>query len=245
MLIDILLLRTWHVHRAIRQTGKDLPKEAAVLDAGSGMGQYSWKMSRMFRQWRIRGIDIIASQVEGCNRFVKNAGASGRVEFAVADLTKLTDTEKYDLILTVDVMEHIEEDELVFSNFFRSLRKNGKVIISTPSDLGGSDAHSHSDGSFIDEHVRNGYGADEITLKLGRAGFSDIVVRYTYGWQGSLSWKLSMKYPVKMLNRSYFFFLLLPFWYIIAMPFSLILNFLDLNCRHKSGTGLLVTATRK
>lgn len=245
MLIDILLLRTWHVHRAIRQTGKALPKEAAVLDAGSGMGQYSWKMSRMFRHWRIRGIDIIASQVEGCNHFVKNAGASGRIEFAVADLTKLTDTEKYDLILTVDVMEHIEEDELVFSNFFRSLRKNGKVIISTPSDLGGSDAHSHSDGSFIDEHVRNGYGSEEIALKLAREGFSDIVVKYTYGWQGSLSWRLSMKYPVKMLNKSYFFFLLLPFWYIIAMPFSLILNFLDLNCRHKSGTGLLVTATRK
>ena len=29
-----------------------------VLDAGSGFGQYTWRMSSRFRGWSIKGIDI-------------------------------------------------------------------------------------------------------------------------------------------------------------------------------------------
>jgi len=46
-LMDLLLLRTWHVKRALGKIRNELPAEARILDAGSGMGQYSWRMSRM------------------------------------------------------------------------------------------------------------------------------------------------------------------------------------------------------
>ena len=68
-------------------------------------------------------------------------------------------------------MEHIEEDELVFRNFFRALKPGGSLLISTPSDQGGSDVHNEEEKSFIDEHVRDGYGIGEISQKLERAGF--------------------------------------------------------------------------
>ena len=54
-----------------------------------------------------------------------------------------------------------------------------------------------------------------------------------------------MKYPVKMLNRSYLFFLLLPFYYLIFFPVSVILNIFDLMITHKTGTGLLVIAGKQ
>ena len=243
-LLDLLLLRTWHVKKALRNIAKQFPGEAAVLDAGSGFGQYTWSMSKMNILWKIKAIDINSEQTDDCNRFFGKTGLSERITFETGDLTALTDKNIYDIVLSVDVMEHIEEDILVFNNFYKSLKKNGILIISTPSDQGGSDVHNDEEESFIDEHVRDGYSIRDITEKLASAGFRDVEAGYTYGKPGNISWRLSMKYPIKMLNISYLFFIILPFYYLIFFPVSIILNIFDLHLTHKSGTGLLVTARK-
>jgi SAM-dependent methyltransferase len=244
-LLDLLLLRTWHVKKALRNISDEFKGKTFILDAGSGFGQYTWRMSRMNAQWEIRALDINSEQIEDCKSFFSSTGLSDRVKFQTADLTLLSDQDRYNIILSVDVMEHIEEDVLVFKNFYRSLKDNGVLLISTPSDRGGSDVHSEEEESFIDEHVRDGYGIAEITNKLREAGFNKVEARYTYGKPGNISWRLSMKYPVRMLNYSYLFFIILPFYYIIVFPVSLILNFFDLHLNHESGTGLLVTARKQ
>ena len=202
-------------------------------------------MSRMNSHWRIRAIDINEEQIADCNTFFGKSGLSERVAFYTADLTTLNDNDCYDLILSVDVMEHIEEDIKVFKNFYKSLKNNGILLISTPSDKGGSDVHGDNEESFIDEHVRDGYSIQDITEKLTLAGFSSVEAGYTYGKPGNISWRLSMKYPIRMLNTSYLFFFLLPFYYLVFFPVSIILNIFDLCLTHKTGTGLLVTARKK
>jgi SAM-dependent methyltransferase len=243
-LLDLLLLRTWHVKKALRKISGQYPAEASILDAGSGLGQYSWRMSRMNKLWKIKAVDIDSEHIGDCSRFFKKARLSDRVTFLAGDLTALSDQDCYNIILSVDVMEHIEDDLKVFKNFCNSLKDNGILLISTPSDQGGSDVHNNKEESFIDEHVRDGYSIKDITEKLTLAGFRDIEAVYTYGIPGNISWKLSMKYPVKMLNVSYFFFIILPFYYLIFSPFALILNILDIRLTHKTGTGLLVTARK-
>ncbi len=243
-LLDILLLRTWHVKKALRDISSQFQGYASVLDAGSGFGQYTWRMSRMNRRWKIKGIDIDREQIEDCTTFFKKTGLSDRVTFQICDLTTLAEPDSYDIIISVDVMEHIEKDVLVLQNFHKSLRNNGILLISTPSDKGGSDVHSGKDESFIDEHVRGGYSVNDITEKLSLAGFRSVDVKFTYGKPGKISWRLSMKYPIKMLNLSYLFFIILPFYYLVIFPFSLILNYFDLCLTHKTGTGLLVTARK-
>lgn len=243
-LLDLLLLRTWHVKKALRRIAAEFPGRASALDAGSGFGQYTWRMSRMNRDWNIKAVDINSEQINDCNKFFAKEGMSGRVHFETADLTKIVDVDMYNLVLSVDVMEHIEEDILVFRNFHRALRDGGYLLISTPSDKGGSDVHGEEEHSFIDEHVRDGYGIEEITMKLKSAGFTQVSASYTYGKPGNISWRLSMKYPVKLLNASYLFFIILPFYYLIFFPISLILNIFDLQLKHKTGTGLLVIARK-
>jgi cyclopropane fatty-acyl-phospholipid synthase-like methyltransferase len=215
-----------------------------ILDAGCGFGQYSWQIQKMNKNCNIKGIDIDAEHIKECESFFTKAGLSNRVSFQVADLAVLNDADCYDIILSIDVMEHINDDLKVFQNFYNALNNNGILIVSTPSDKGGSDAHDENDNSFIEEHVRNGYSPEDISKKLSIAGFSNINVAYTYGRAGAISWLLSMKYPIKMLNTSYFFFIILPFWYLIFLPVSLILNCIDVNFTHKTGTGLLVTAKK-
>ena len=244
ILLDLLLLRTWHVRKAIRKAGRGLPSDAMVLDAGSGLGQYSWRMSSRYRGWKIKGVDINREEIAGCTDFFTKTGRSGRVHFETCDLVAFSDKALYDFILTVDVMEHIEEDKVVFRNFFNALKEGGILLISTPSDIGGSDVRQEHDDSFIDEHVRDGYGKEEITKKLADAGFSKVNVRYTYGKAGHISWILSMKYPVRLLNISYLFFIILPFYYLAVYPVSFFLNVIDQNIEHKTGTGLLVIAEK-
>lgn len=242
--LDILLLRSWHIRKALRGIVRKYPGQASVLDAGAGFGQHTWRMSRINRQWKIKAVDIDREHITDNNRFFTKCGLSGRVNCEIMDLTEMDETGSFDFILSVDVMEHIEKDELVFRNFFRALKPGGSLLISTPSDHGGSDVHCKGEKSFIDEHVRDGYGIPEISQKLGRAGFNNIKVSYTYGKPGALSWSLSMKYPIRILNFSKLLFIILPLYYLIFLPFAVILNIFDIFLIHKSGTGLLVSASK-
>jgi hypothetical protein len=53
-----------------------------------------------------------------------------------------------------------------------------------------------------------------------------------------------MKYPIMMLNASKLFYILLPFYYLVTYPFSLVLNFMDVSLKHSTGTGLIVKAVK-
>jgi hypothetical protein len=141
-------------------------------------------------------------------------------------------------------MEHILEDVEVFKNFYASLKPGGTLIINTPSDQGGSDVKEEGQESFIGEHVRDGYNKEDITAKLQSVGFTKIYTKYTYGKPGQISWKLSMKYPMTMLNSSFLWVILLPFYYLIAYPIAYILNHQDVNGNHETGTGIIVRAVK-
>lgn len=239
-LLDLLLLRSWHIHRALRHWAAGKRNHALqILDAGAGFGQYTYFLTRLSKKWEILSVDVKEEQVEDCNHFFTQCGLSS-VHFAVEDLTQFERPGCFDLIVCVDVMEHIAEDDQVFAHFAQSLKPGGLLLISTPSDQGGSDVHGDADGSFIGEHVRNGYNIGAIKAQLVHAGFSRTEAYYSYGAPGKISWHLSMKFPMQLLNRSRLFFIILPLYYLLTFPFCLVLNFADVRMRHRSGTGLIV-----
>ena len=155
-LLDLLLLRAWHIRRELRKARRQIGPEADVLDAGSGFGQYTWYMSRLSKSWKIKGVDVKEEQIRDCNQFFGKIGRGEQVHFEIGDLTRFREEEKYSLVLCVDVMEHILEDIEVFKNYVFSMKKGGILLISTPSDQGGSDVHDEHENSFIGEHVRDG-----------------------------------------------------------------------------------------
>ena len=242
-IIDIHLLRTWHIHKLIRREAVRFGPEFSVLDAGCGFGQYSYFFLRKYPGCHVKGVDISEDHIVRARDFFKRCGYKN-FDFHTADLTKFSEKAAFDVVISVDVMEHILEDEMVFRNFHESMKSGAVLIINTPSDKGGSDVHDDHHGSFIDEHVRNGYSPTEITEKLSKAGFTNIEANYTYGTPGKISWILSMKYPITLLNMSKVFFILLPFYFIVTYPFCLVLNYLDTIQTHPEGTGLLVRAEK-
>lgn len=198
-------------------------------------------MSSQNSNWNIFSVDVKEEQVADCNNFFKQIDRNN-VKFSVEDLTLYRNENAYDLVVCVDVMEHILEDEKVFRNYVASLKQGGMLIISTPSDQGGSDVQGDDDTSFIEEHVRDGYNIQDIERKLLTAGFTKVDARYSYGTPGKISWRLSMKYPIQLLGVSKAFFIILPFYYLVTFPISFVLNYLDTNTKHETGTGLIVKA---
>ena len=94
----------------------------------------------------VTAVDVKADYLDDTRRFFDAVGLSDRAEFREEDLTRLRLEGPFDLILSVDVMEHIEDDRAVFGHFHRVLAAGGHVIVNTPSDLGGSAVRALSRG---------------------------------------------------------------------------------------------------
>jgi SAM-dependent methyltransferase len=245
-LLHIVFLRSWYVRREIKQQlgPRSGDRQIDVLDAGTGFGQYAYYVAREYPNARVLAIDIKEGYLENARRFVARTPQRHQISFEKHDLTDLHLDRSFDLILSVDVMEHIEDDGAVFRNFARVLKSGGHVVINTPSDRGGSEVTGEGEKSFIEEHVRPGYGREELTGKLKDAGLEPVRALYTYGVYGSNAWKILLKWPMQMLARTRAAFAVLPIYYLFALPAGATLNALDVRDQNPTGTGLLVVARR-
>ena len=250
--LDTLFLRAWYVRREVRRLMAEFSQDerpVRILDAGTGFGQYAHFLLREFPQARVHAVDVKTDYLTRAQAFMRTTPYAGRVTFAEDDLTELEADGPFDLILSVDVMEHIADDEAVFEHFARVLRPGGYVVINTPSDRGGSGvdaakADTAGADSFIGEHVRDGYNLGALEEKLRRAGLAPTTSRYTYGRYGSAAWTLLIQQPMKALGKSWAFLPLVLAYYLPALPAGLLLNALDVRADNDEGTGLLVTARK-
>ena len=233
LLLDLLLLRQWYVKKEIKKYyTKD--KELRFYDAGAGFGQYSYFILKYFKKAKVHAVDLKMDYIDSFARYAKLLGWQ---DFTVqqANLVNYTPNDKFDLIVAIDILEHIEDDVQVLKNFRQVLDDGGKLIISSPSTFDES-------AKFVEEHIRPGYDKDEIISKLENAGFRIVSFDFSYGKIGHLAWLLTMKYPMSLLGISKLFFLLLPFYYLIIYPISALFMWLDLKMKNKVGTGVIVVA---
>ncbi len=60
-----------------------------------------------------------------------------------------------------------------------------------------------------------------------------------------MAWRLLIKWPILMLGKSWVFLIVLPLYYLFALPVGLVLNKLDMRHDNAEGTGLLVIAQKQ
>jgi len=237
-ILDLMFLRSWYVRRELIGLRIKLGRtDINIYDAGSGFGQYSYFMANKLTPCSILSVDVKKEWIADCQDFFRSKKI-GNVSFAAEDLTNIQHQNIFDLIVCVDVMEHIEEDEKVFSNFYRALKKDGYLLINSPSIFGGSDVHHDDEESFISEHARDGYSMEDLETKLHLLGFTTYKCKYTYGFWGDIAWRLGIKYPMLMLNLSKLFLLILPLYYLFTLPFTLVMMQLDYSSDNKIGSGI-------
>lgn len=237
----ILFLRARYMKRELRKIITQLGGEISLLDAGFGYGQYSLWLAENYPQAKLTSAEIEPVMIDDFQELVKSFKLEN-ISLEEIDLTQMSYDSKFDLAVSVDVMEHILEDQLVFDNIHKSLKPGGVFVMHTPhirkSALRGK-------GAFVGEHVRDGYSTAELLGKLNQAGFDKLEYLLTYGKYGALAWKILQKYPIMTLQKSKLLFLLLPFYLILIYPLAEILMRLDLDSSNVEGDGILVKAWKK
>ena len=237
-ILDIMFLRSWYVRRELKRIRKIFgEKEISIYDAGTGYGQYSYFISKKLLPNKILAIDVKEDWIKECRGFFNQRNLSN-VQFAVEDLTQISHENKFDLIVSVDVMEHIEDNVTVFKNFYKALKPGGYLLINTPSIYGGSDVHEDSEESFISEHARDGYSEEDLRSKLEPLGFSVDQFRFTYGFWGDKAWRIGIKYPITMVNISKLFLMILPIYFLITFPFTFLMMLSDYHIKISKGAGI-------
>lgn len=237
-ILDLMFLRSWYVRRELKKLRINFgSKKISIYDAGSGYGQYSYFMSKRLQPCEIYSVDVKKDWIEDNKEFFASQKIHS-VSFGVEDLTTINHKDRFDLIICVDVMEHIQDDVTVFQNYSNALKKDGYLLINTPSVYGGSEVYHDEDESFVGEHARNGYSKEDFESKLHPLGFKTIQSKYTYGFWGNLAWRLGIKYPIMMVNISKLFLIVLPLYYFITFPFTFIMMLIDFNVSNKVGSGI-------
>lgn len=105
-------------------------KPKRILDIGSGAGSLSLLLAS--RGYKVVGIDISADAIKKSTQSAKILSLQSKVNFLNYDFLDFINTEKFDLILCLEVVEHIL-DELKFLRKIRKLlNNNGLIILSSP-----------------------------------------------------------------------------------------------------------------
>ena len=258
-ILDLFFLRSWYVREAIRSMARDGtlrsgkvkegPDQDAlsldILDAGSGFGQYDRFLLRTFPQAGILAVDVKEEYLEDCRHHFHREITAGRITFRRHDLTAdELPPSSFDLVVCVDVLEHIEEDVAVMQRLQAALRPGGVMVMHSPSHLSEDDAGE--DEFFVDEHARAGYSREELTGKMSRAGLHPLRISYTYGAAGHRAWEWLIKRPMLWFNRFGMLPLIwLPFYYLLVLPPGLFLMKRDMQRENEYGTGILGVAIKQ
>lgn len=162
-----------------------------VLDIGCGHGYSLFYMARRFPTAALKGIDIDAEQIAGCNVAVQGERLTNLV-FDVGVFADLPEQPAYHLIVTIDTLEHVEDDMGMLRRMYAALQPGGIAVIHVPL------RHQLQRRVFpvyrehtVSDHVRDEYLPTEIRAKVTGAGFAIERLTFSFGLWGELAFELN------------------------------------------------------
>lgn len=117
------------IHIARYQIAKQWVEGKRVLDIACGEGYGSW----MLKQWGARSITAIDISPEAIFNAQKNFSADG-IEFVCGNAQALSLDANFELIISLETIEHIANPHAYLLELKRLLAPNGMIIISCPND---------------------------------------------------------------------------------------------------------------
>lgn len=239
----LLQLRKWHVFPAIEYMLRSSAQPGIWIDIGCGEGQYLIPISKKFATWKMIGIDNNTSNIQ----FLKKL-APANTSLVLSDIETLPHQNKADIITCVGVLQYIEKDNTALQNIASMLKPNGKFLLYSPIN---GRLHLSLYKHFLNryEHYetindrKRIYQEKELTDKLIRAGFDIENRRFTYGYCGRISHEIQGIFLLSITSSPLIIRLMAGILFVPAMPLILLLMLIDYNIEHRSGNGVLITAT--
>lgn len=104
-----------------------VPRDSKIMDIGCSSGIFLKDLERMgFKIENLFGIDISEKAIENCkNNGIQNA--------CVMDAQKIELSEKFDVIVASDCLEHLREDTEAIKNWSDLLKTGGMMCVFVPA----------------------------------------------------------------------------------------------------------------
>lgn len=208
---------------------------AKILDAGCGPGVFTMELAKQHPTAEVVGIDIDEEAVRRAAVIAQRAGLTN-CRFEVGDVTSLAFRDEFDLVLSVDNLEHIEDDVLAMQNLGSALRPGGALVVHTPGYHRRWLMFGRRVNFDVPGHVRRGYHIDEFTAKLRRAGLELLDIRATYGMLETFTNNIS--YLITGADRRN------KHLYALVFPALLVISYFGKFAQPVWGAGVLATARR-
>ncbi|MFI4866799.1 MAG: SAM-dependent methyltransferase [Steroidobacterales bacterium] len=126
-----------------------------VLDVGCGVGRWSRLLAS--RGAEVTGIDLSTTMIAEANRRARAAGLSERCRFLVQNSALLDIGERFDLVLSVTVLQHILDCDFVRAALRRMsghLGASGRIVL---LEAAPARAASHCDSTVFQARHRDAY----------------------------------------------------------------------------------------
>lgn len=140
-------------------------KDCAILEIGCGYGRYTSLIVHQMQYTNVVGVDISEEQIEYARNHYNLQNVF--VEDALAYMQRTN--QKYDVVILMDVLEHLELNYAVslLNAVHSALSQEGKLIIQVPNGISPMNPLYRGDVT----HIRP-YSVNSISQILRMAGFS-------------------------------------------------------------------------
>jgi len=145
---------------------KEIPLSSSmeVMDFGAGTGLLSYFIAPHIK--KIVAVDNSPSMLEEFQK--KCTEFACETEVLLKDLSQEKIERKFDGIISSMTLHHIEDQTLLFSQFYEMLQEGGFIAI---ADLESEDGTFHSDNTGVFHH---GFHRDTLQTIAKKAGFKNI-----------------------------------------------------------------------
>lgn len=225
-------IRNARVINAIRRL--NLPQNARLLDAGCGHAYATFWLARHYPAYQLTALEVDEGLVQNGRQIVNKLGLIN-VQFVQDNALNINQNTAYDLVFSIDVLEHIDNDVGTLLIFRNALKPGGRLLLHLPR------RHQEHKRFFpvfknhtTPDHVRDEYTADEIEAKLTQAGLCVDYLRYGFSMWGELAFELNYLFWDSRLLRT--------FSAILFHPISVWAGYMDTRQDYNDGNSLLVLA---
>lgn len=207
----------------------------AILDAGCGSGVFSFELAKRHPEAQVVGVDSEPDLVDRANAIAARAQLAN-CSFTEGDVTKLDFEDEFDLVVSVDNFEHVEDDIEAMRTLLHALRPGGRLVAHVPGYERRWILFGRRVNFDVPGHVRPGYQADQLVGKLAEAGFDVTSCQYTYGAVETFTNNISYLITGADQRRK--------LAYAAVFPLLLAVSYLGQFSRPRWGAGLLAVARR-
>jgi len=158
--------RLWDDHQGRYQFAQKFIEGKRVLDMACGSGYGSFMLAANGARW-VDGVDISEDAIG----FARENYQQENLKYVASDLLSFSSVEKYEVLVSFETIEHIDDYRGVIRKYWELLTPGGILLVSTPNrNITSPKAKTLADAPNNAYHVRE-FTVAELASELTAAGF--------------------------------------------------------------------------